>query len=81
MSKWWRRGELNPRPKLRHPGLYARVPSFNLAACNADGQAFHAASSHEFTSTHARLPGMRQDLQVHASPLSRRRRFRVTALN
>ena len=37
-AKWWRRGELNPRPKPIHPSIYARVPLISLAVRNDSGQ-------------------------------------------
>jgi hypothetical protein len=29
-SKWWRRGELNPRPKIFRLSLYIHIPNFDF---------------------------------------------------
>ena len=47
IPKWWRRGELNPRPQWSHYSIYARVLSFNLANATAGRQAIASASVHE----------------------------------
>jgi len=62
LGKWWRRGELNPRPKPRHLNIYVRVPLFSLAVRKDSGQTLRTAQQPRKYKRTTRLPGCQHDL-------------------
>src|SRR5574344_1786269 len=75
-EKWWRWGELNPRPKQLLPDIYASVGLFiSLRARQSAGLSRNMRSIVQAAASKRRTP--RRDLLNYASPLSRHRRFSI----